>query len=115
MVLYEALTKGERERIRREGDRPSLLILDLKEDKLQNVGKEEEGRNSHLLKVAGMNDDLWDRVRGLGRRIRKGCESIPNVDELASKNDNTCRKNSCKNWIKTHSYSNYAIMILLNQ
>ena len=28
----------------------------------------------HKLRVVGMNDDLWDRVRGLGSETWKGCE-----------------------------------------
>ena len=28
----------------------------------------------HKLHVLGMNDDLWDRVRGLDRETWKGCE-----------------------------------------
>ena len=29
-------------------------------------GKEEESKTFHELHVLGMNDDLWDRVRGVG-------------------------------------------------
>ena len=29
----------------------------------------------HKLHVLGMNDDLWDRVRGLGNETWKGCKS----------------------------------------
>ena len=35
---------------------------------------QEEGRKFHKLHVLGMNDDLWDRVRGLGSETWKGCE-----------------------------------------
>ena len=28
----------------------------------------------HKLRVVGMNDDLWDRVRRLGSETWKGCE-----------------------------------------
>ena len=28
----------------------------------------------HKLHVPGMNDDLWDRVRGLSSETWKGCE-----------------------------------------
>ena len=41
--------------------RSSLLILDLKEGKLYDLGKE-EGKTCHELPVLRMNDDLWDRV-----------------------------------------------------
>ena len=38
--------------------RPSLLILDLKDGKLYDSGKQEEGKTLHKLHVLGMNDDL---------------------------------------------------------
>ena len=38
--------------------RSSLLILDLKDGKLQDSGKQEEGKTFHTLHVLGMNDDL---------------------------------------------------------
>ena len=30
----------------------------------------------HKLHVLGINDDFWDRVRGVGSRTWKGCESV---------------------------------------
>ena len=36
--------------------------------------KIQEGKTFHKLHVLGMNDDLWDRVRGLGCETWKGCE-----------------------------------------
>ena len=54
--------------------RSSLLILDLKDSKLQNSGKQEEGKTFHKLYVLGMNDDLWDRLHGLGSETWRGCE-----------------------------------------
>ena len=54
--------------------RSSLLILDLKDGKLKNSGKQEEGKTFHKLHVLGINDDLWDRVCGLGSETWKGCE-----------------------------------------
>ena len=62
------LREGEREREReREREiRSSLLMLDLKIDKLYNSGKEDEGKTFHFLQVLGMNEDMWDRVCGLG-------------------------------------------------
>ena len=42
--------------------RLSLLILDLKEGKLQHSGKEEESKAFHKLHVLRMNDDLWHKV-----------------------------------------------------
>ena len=47
------------------GIRSSLSILDSKEGKFQDSGKE-EGKTSHEMHVLGMNDDLWDTVIGLG-------------------------------------------------
>ena len=38
--------------------RSSLLILDLKDGKLKDSGKQEEGKTFHKLHVLGMNDDL---------------------------------------------------------
>ena len=40
----------------------SILILDLKDGKLYDSGKQ-GGKTFHKLHVLGMNDDLWDRVR----------------------------------------------------
>ena len=62
--------KGEEER----EIKSSLLILDLKYGKLQDSGKQEEGKTLPNLHVLGMNDDLWDRFRGLGSEVLKGCE-----------------------------------------
>ena len=41
-------------------------MLGLKTDWLCDSGKEDEGKTFHVLLVLGMNEDLWDRVRGLG-------------------------------------------------
>ena len=38
--------------------RSSLLILDLEDGKLQDSGKEEQGKMFHKLYVLRMNDDL---------------------------------------------------------
>ena len=46
--------------------RSSLWILDLKDGKLW--------ASFHKLDVLGMNDDLWERVRGLGSETWKVCE-----------------------------------------
>ena len=55
--------------------RSRLSILDLKAGKLCDLGKEEEGKMFHELHVLTMNDDLWDRVRGLVIETWKGCSS----------------------------------------
>ena len=76
--LYKAPTVEERRKRkpkrRERGVRSSLLILDLKDGKLQDSGKQEEGKTFHKLHVLGMNDGLWDRVRALGIETWKGCE-----------------------------------------
>ena len=75
--IYIAPTKEERERQRGERDQIKfigLLMLDLKDGKLQDSGKQEEGKTFLKLHVLGMNEDLWDRVRGLGSETWKGCE-----------------------------------------
>ena len=41
-------------------------MLDLNTDKLYDSGKEDEDKTPHILQALGMNEDLWDRVRGLG-------------------------------------------------
>ena len=41
-------------------------MLDLKTDKLYDSGEEDEGKTFHVLQILGMNEDLWDKVRGLG-------------------------------------------------
>ena len=50
------------------------MILDLKDDKLYDSGKQGEGKTFHKLHVLGVNDDLWDRVRGLGSETWRGYE-----------------------------------------
>ena len=52
----------------------SLLIFDLKDGKLQDSGKQEEGKTLHKLHVLGMNDDLLEGVLGLGSETWKGCK-----------------------------------------
>ena len=61
--------KAERSEVRSRS-----LILDLKDGKLQDSGKQEEGKTFHKLHVIGMNEDLWDGVHGLGSETWKGCE-----------------------------------------
>ena len=38
--------------------RSSLFTLDMKDGKLKDSGKQEEGKTFHNLHVLGMNDDL---------------------------------------------------------
>ena len=42
--------------------RSSLFILDLKDGKWQDFGKEEEGKAFHRLHVLRMSDDLLDSI-----------------------------------------------------
>ena len=39
----------------------------------------------HKLHVLGMNDDLWDKVRGLGSETWKGCERVEPIMKSCSK------------------------------
>ena len=72
--LHKAPTKEERKgRLRGEG---GLLLLDLKDEKLQDSGKQEEGKTFHKLLVLGINYDLRGRPRGLGSENWKGCICI---------------------------------------
>ena len=41
-------------------------MLDLKIDKLYDPGNEDEGTTFHSSQVLGVNEDLWDKVRGIG-------------------------------------------------
>ena len=38
--------------------------------------KIQKGKTFHKLHVLGMNDDLWDRVRGLDSETWKGCGQL---------------------------------------
>ena len=52
-------TKEEKERLSRERERrSSLLILDLKTDKLYDSEKEDESKTFYVLQVLGMKEDL---------------------------------------------------------
>ena len=46
--------------------RSSLFILDLKDGKLQDSGKQEQGKTLHKLHVLGVNGGVWDRLCGFG-------------------------------------------------
>ena len=64
--------KGE---IEENGISPCLLILDLKNGKLWDSGKQEEGKRLHKLHVPEVNDDFWEKfVRVVGSETWKGCE-----------------------------------------
>ena len=76
MVAYTKPQQREKEGgVEEEREaRSSLLIWDLKDGKLLDSGKQEEGKIFHKLHVLGMNDDLLDTVCGLGSETWKGCE-----------------------------------------
>lgn len=62
----------ERERLRRAGDEIKFADLGfLKEDKLQDNGKEEEGESFHSFQFVGINDGFWDKIRGHDSEIWK--------------------------------------------
>ena len=44
------------------------------DDDDEDSGKQGEGKTFHKFHVIGMNDDLWDKFRGLSSEIWKGCE-----------------------------------------
>ena len=58
------------------GERDQITYIDHRFERWQVVRfrKQEEGKTFHKLHVLGMNDDLWDKVRGIGSETWKGCE-----------------------------------------
>ena len=60
----ECPSKERRQANKRE-IRSNLLIFYFKVGKLQDSGKKEEGKTFRKLHALGMDDDLWDRVRGV--------------------------------------------------
>ena len=71
MVAYKKLEqrkKGLNERLRREREiRSSLLILDLKDDKLQDSGKQDEGKMFYRIVAF-----IWRCQEGIVRRHCNG-------------------------------------------
>ena len=77
MVAYahpKQRKKEESERLREERDQITFIDLGFERWQVVNSGKQEEGKTFHKLHVLGINDDLWDRVRGLGSKTWKECE-----------------------------------------
>ena len=77
MAAYRKPSKGRKKKrnaTRRGEIRSSPLILDLRDGKLSDSGKQEGSKTFHKLHVLGKDDDLWDGVRGLGSDTWKGCE-----------------------------------------
>ena len=82
MVAYTKLQQGKKEKakgVEERGIRSSLLILDFHHGRLYDSGKEEEGKTFRNLHALGTNNDLWDRVRGLGGEAWQGFELIINL------------------------------------
>ena len=71
MVAYTEPQKKrkEEESERLRGERDQIKFIDLRFEGWQVVRfrKARKGKTFHKLHVLGMSDDLWDRVRGLGR------------------------------------------------
>ena len=64
--------KEASERLR--GERYQIKSIDLGFERWQVVRfRKQEGKTLEKLHVLGKNDDLWDRVRGLGSETWKGC------------------------------------------
>ena len=77
MVAYtmpQQRKKEESERLRGERDRIKFIDLGFERWQVVRFRKQEEGKTLEKLHVLGMDDDLWDRVRGLGSETWKGCE-----------------------------------------
>ena len=74
--LYKAATKEERRSERLRGERDQIKFIDLRFERWQVVRfrKARRGKTFHNLHVLRVNDDLWDRFRGLGSKNWKGCE-----------------------------------------
>ena len=74
--LYKVPAKEERRKRKAKGRGGSDKFFYLRFEIWQVVRfrKQEEGKTLHKLHVLGMNDDLWEKVRGLGNETWKGCE-----------------------------------------
>ena len=72
MVAYTSpQQRKEEESERPRGEVDKIKFIDLRFERWQVVRfrKAKEGKTFHELHGPGMNDDLWDRVRGLGMLI----------------------------------------------
>ena len=56
------------------GGSDQVFYLKYERWQIIGFGKEEEGKTFYKLHVLWMNDDLWNRVRGIGSEAWKGCE-----------------------------------------
>ena len=77
MVAYTVSQQRKKEESERlQGERDQIKFIDLGFERWQFVRfRKARGRQDvHKLHVLGMNDNLWDRVRGLGSGTWKGCE-----------------------------------------
>ena len=71
--LYKAPTKEESEKLRGEGYQ--IKFIDFRFERWQFIGFGKARRQDfHKLHVLGVNNDMWDKVRGLGSETWKECE-----------------------------------------
>ena len=73
----QSANKGRKKKVEGPEEREvrsSLLILDLKDGKLWDLGGQEGGKTFRKWHVLGMNGYLWDRFRRVGSETWKGCE-----------------------------------------
>ena len=70
----KAPNKGRK--LSREGGNIKFDYFSIEQSTLTGSEKAEAEEKFHSLQVLGMNDDLWDRDRGLGCELWKWCERI---------------------------------------
>ena len=77
MVVYTKPQQRKKEESKRlRGAKNQIKSIDLRFEGWQVVGfrKARRRQTFHKLHVLWINDDLWDKVRGLGNETWKGCE-----------------------------------------
>ena len=75
-MAYTKPQRRKKEESEKRREREQIKFIDLRFERWKVVGfRKARGRQHvHKLHVLGMNDDLWDRVRGLGSETWRGCE-----------------------------------------
>ena len=66
--------KEESKRLRGERDQIKFIDLRFEREQIATFRKARWRQGAPQIAVLGMNDDLWDRVCGLGNETWKGCE-----------------------------------------
>ena len=66
--------KEENKRLRGERDQVKFIDLGFERWQVVRFRKARRRQEVHKLHALGMNDDLWDKVRGLDSETWKGCE-----------------------------------------